>query len=293
MVRITTYVFLGSVILLSFLHLASNVGAQSLVSSSTISVAAIVGSLPTIDPGTHGGGGNATQSGVRFSGFAYPYAIITVQKDLNDVSTVLADEKGLFTIVLPENNQQFFSLFATDTRGNKSTLINFLTTQYSGYLTDVTGIRFAPTITTDKIVVKQNDYITISGSALPNVQMIITFSGAQDTTFTLAADERGYYSITAPLQLAVGEYTVKIEYKENPTTSRVLRIVVGTSNVYQIEATSNIPGDCNVDQKITLADFSVLAYWFGKKNPPRCVDVNNDGQITLVDFSIVAYYWNG
>jgi hypothetical protein len=91
----------------------------------------------------------------------------------------------------------------------------------------------------------------------------------------------------------MGEYLVRAKYIADTRTSQVLRIIVGPASITRVDTSTNIPGDCNVDQKVTLVDFSVLAYWFGKKNPPPCVDTNKDGTINLVDFSILAFYWNG
>lgn len=51
--------------------------------------------------------------------------------------------------------------------------------------------------------------------------------------------------------------------------------------------------DINDDGKINLTDFSVMAYWFKKADPPANVDINNDGKVNLTDLSILAFYWSG
>ena len=96
-----------------------------------------------------------------------------------------------------------------------------------------------------------------------------------------------------PLNLFEGEYSLRALYRGDSRTSKALRITVGSVSLLRTEVSNNIPGDCNVDQKVTLVDFSVLAYWYNKKNPPKCVDTNADGIINLTDFSIMAFYWNG
>lgn len=54
-------------------------------------------------------------------------------------------------------------------------------------------------------------------------------------------------------------------------------------------------GDINGDGKVSLADFSILAYWFKRPLTEQAlssgVDLNHDGKVTLADFSIMAYYW--
>lgn len=265
-------------------------GSSCSASPEIVTVSAVIGSIPSIDPG---GGGGVYQSGVRFSGLAYPNATVTVQKRDGTSISVLADEKGSFSILVPETSWQFFTLFATDTSGRKSTLLNFPTILYSGYITDISGVRFAPTITTDKLAVKKGDFITIEGQALPNVNVIVSFEGEEDRTFSLISNLQGKYSVTLPILFPEGEYGVRAGYPSDSRTSKVVKVSVGQASILRTEATNNIPGDCNIDQKVTLVDFSVLAFWYNKPNPPRCVDANGDGIITLVDFSIVAFYWNG
>ncbi len=278
------------IVVASFIFLVRSVFGQTIVQTESVSVSAIVGSIPSIDPG---GGGGVYESGVRFSGFAYPGATITIQKGLGSVTTTLADENGEFSVLIPEKQWQLFTLFATDTFGRKSTLLNFPTILYSGYITDIAGIRFAPTVTTDKLAVKQGDFLTIEGSSLPKKTVIVSLEGNASKTFTLESDDQGVYRATVPLILPVGEYTLRTFYNGDTRTSKAIRVIVGEASLPRTEATNNIPGDCNADQRVTLVDFSVLAYWYNKENPPRCVDTNNDGIVNLIDFSILAFYWNG
>lgn len=266
--------------------------AQSIVQTEIVSIGAMVGSIPSIDTGG-GGGGSTYQSGVRFSGYAYPNATVTVQVRDVPLLTVQAQDSGQFSVVIPETDWQLFTLFATDTFGRRSTVLNFPTVLYSGYITDISGIRFAPTITTDKVAVKKGDFISIEGSATPRSTVALMIEGVTSQPFSFVANNDGVYSATIPITLPEGEYTLRARYPQDSRTSRALRLTVGAASLFRVETTKNIPGDCNVDQRVTLVDFSVLAYWYGKPNPPQCVDTNKDGIITLVDFSILAFYWNG
>ncbi len=274
---------------LFFLFL-SKTEALTIVQTGGANVSARVGSLPILDTG--GGGGNV-QSGVRFSGFAYPKAVVTIMKNLLEVTHVTADSNGAFSIIVPEEKWHLFTLFATDTSGRKSTLLNFPITLYTGSLTDINGIRFAPTITTDKLAVRQSDYLTVLGAALERTPLQIAIDGIEHKTYTPQVGVGGNYQITLPVNMAQGEYLVSANYVGDTRTSRLLRLIVGTSNMLRTEVTNNRPGDCNFDQNVNLVDFSILAYWYGKPNPPACVDTNHDNKIDLVDFSILAFYWNG
>lgn len=268
--------------------ISCTIGNTCATTGDVLTVSAVVGTIPIIDTG-----GGGYQSGVRFSGYAYPGATVTVQKGPAMAGSVIADASGAFSITIGEDAWQFFSLYATDVFGRKSTILNFPTVLYTGYLTEISGIRFAPTISVDKVSVKQGDYITITGSALPNANLEIVFvEGPEVQTFSLRADNAGVYKITAPLALQKGDYGIKVHYVGDARFSKIIRIAIGDTNTLRVDTTTNIPGDCNFDQRVTIVDFSVLAFWYGKDNPPRCVDTNRDGAINLVDFSILAFYWN-
>lgn len=275
--------------------LYSRVGAQTVVDSASSTVSASVASIPSIDDDT-GGGGGSSQSGVQFSGFAYPGATVTLMHGSEKLLSTIADGAGKFSIVFSDVEdapQLMFSLFALDSAQRRSTLLNFPVIFYTGQLTDIRNIRFAPTITTDKVAIKTSDFITVEGAALPRLPMNVIFEGNDAKTFTLSAGAEGAYRLTVPLALPQGEYIVKARYEGDTRTSAALRLIVGNASIPRVEVSANIPGDCNLDQKVTIVDFSVLAFWFGKKQPPSCVDTNGDGAITLVDFSILAFYWNG
>jgi hypothetical protein len=53
-----------------------------------------------------------------------------------------------------------------------------------------------------------------------------------------------------------------------------------------------VRADLNGNGSVGLDDFSILAYWYGRPNPPSSVDMNNDGVIDLADFSIMAHYYD-
>ena len=48
------------------------------------------------------------------------------------------------------------------------------------------------------------------------------------------------------------------------------------------------------DGKINITDFSILMYFWNKKNPANvCADINSDGRVDLKDFSVMLYWWTG
>ncbi len=264
--------------------------------TEVVGVNARVGEDVVLTPGGSGSVG-FFGTGVRFTGEAYPNANVTIMKEGIDQLSVKADARGLFSISLPEayNANILYSLYAEDVLGNRSLLINYPLVVKVGFITHLSGVRFPPTIVTDKSEVKFGDYITVSGYALPNKNLkieIFGFEGSQ--SFSLTSALSGAYKSVLPLSgLARGEYTVSIKYEDGFRVSKLIKFIIGELNVFNQESLRNIPGDCNADFIINLVDFSILAFWYGKDNPPACVDTNRDKKIDLTDFSILAFYWTG
>jgi len=284
----------------SIFFIASSVLAQAPVTETVTISAEVSGAAPP--PPVEGGGGggvNIPKTAVRFSGEAYPGATVSILKEGNLATAVLADSLGKFSATLEEKYDStiLYTLFAHDIAGEKSVLINYPIAVYSGFLTHLSGIRFAPTILSDLAQAKREEYLTLHGYSLPGKNLETVVSGedeAQKKTFTLSSGQDGYYKIVLPLQgFPKGEYTAHVNYLADARISKLLKFSIGDVNIPSLELIKNIPGDCNADNVINLVDFSVLAFWYGKENPPRCVDTNNDGIINLVDFSILAFWWTG
>ncbi|KKQ46505.1 MAG: hypothetical protein US65_C0037G0007 [Candidatus Yanofskybacteria bacterium GW2011_GWC2_37_9] len=94
------------------------------------------------------------------------------------------------------------------------------------------------------------------------------------------------------MNFSKGNYFTYVKYTDDIRISKLVEFLIGDTNIKSTDVTLNIPGDCNADGAINLTDFSVLAFWYKKQNPPVCVDINKDNIVDLIDFSILAYYWN-
>jgi hypothetical protein len=270
----------------------------------TVSVTAVVVGSGTVtqEPISGGSGelnGNLSipQISVHFSGEAYPNATVNLLKNGTIVATVIADSGGLFDITLSEkyDGTMLYSLEALDTNNQKSILINYPLVVTAGYVTEVSGIIFPPTIAVDKVQATAGGYLTISGFAFPKKFMQVVFESEDkntNKTFTLTAPSTGNYDITLPLvNMPLGNYTVYVKYPDDNRISELVRFIIGDSDISSINTTLNIPGDCNADGRIDLVDFSMMAFWYEKPNPPPCEDLNHDGIVNLTDFSILAFYW--
>lgn len=286
-----------------FLLLPNFLFATTLTATENVSVSAIVAEV-TVTPTSGGGSGGGIllpHTSVQFSGEAYPNATITLLKNGKYITSVKAYSNGLFNITLEEKyeNTILYSLYARDIAGNKSLLLNYPLVVTAGYLTYLSGIRFPPTIALDKIEASIGSYLTVGGYAIPNKELqivIIDQEGIQKNTnskiFTLTSSASGYYNITLPLVgLPKGNYYTYIKYTNDVRQSKLVKFIIGSTDILSIDTTLNIPGDCNADDLINLTDFSVFAFWYKKPNPPVCVDVNRDRIVDLTDFSILAFYW--
>ena len=281
--------------LLFFLD-TNSIFAFVVTSTENISISANVDSSALLTPPGISSGIGIPKTATRFSGYAYPYAFITILENGINKIIIQADENGYFETTLEEkyNNNSLYTLFATTANGDRSLLLNYPIVIYTGYVTYVSGIHFAPTIATDKAEVKIGDYLTVFGSALLNSNMLLTIEGKSSQIFTLTSNNDGSYKIILPINgFPKGDYLVSINYENDTSISKLIKFTIGDVNVLSIDSVTNIPGDCNADKIINLVDFSVLAFWYGKKDPPVCVDTNRDGIINLVDFSILAFYWTG
>lgn len=282
-------VLLINALLLPHLVLAVDISSQP----ENVTVSATVAG--SISPLGGGGGGGGYLSGLIFSGYAYPKATVHILKDGVPVTTTIADMRGYFMVTFSElyNPNVLYTLYAIDQVGRKSILLNYPVATKVGYYTEVSGIVFPPTIGSDKTEVKQNDSITIVGYARPNKDLDIVIDGVGQAYHTQSADGGTYELLISLSGFRKGSYNVHTNYQNDKKISKVLQFIIGDMNVSSVDLVNNIPGDCNADQVINIVDFSVAAFWYGKPNPPKCVDTNNDNIIDLTDFSILAFYWTG
>lgn len=280
------------------LFLSQPVFAIDIVSPpESISVSATVGAtiLGPLDESC-GECSSGSFMGIIFSGYAYPNAVVHVWKNGVPKATTTADIKGNFSITSTElyNPNILYTLYAIDKANRKSNLLNYPVVAKSGLITVISGIRFPPTITLDKTEVKIGDYLTVSGYSLPNASIDVVLERKPFNTYYTTSNNDGTYKISIPLiDLKKGKYNIHVNYHNDKKVSKVMQFTVGDVNILSEDLINNIPGDCNADQVINIVDFSVAAFWYGKPNPPRCIDTNNDNTVNLVDFSVLAFYWTG
>jgi len=259
---------------------------------------------------TSGGGGGGGGGGgftplvsnitVNLSGKAYPKSIVTILKDAQIVTTVVAGTDANFqtSVSSLSAGNYIFSLYGEDKDGRRSGLLTFPVSVTAGATINITGIFLAPTIATDKAEIKKGENIAIFGQAAPNADIVISVNSEKEFFAKTISDKNGaYLNYFDTTFLDYGSHTTKskasIGNQLVSSFSPVVNFKVGTKNIVATIEKKIAKGDSNGDARVNLVDFSIEAYWYKKSNPPAKVDLNNDGIVNLIDFSIMAYHWTG
>lgn len=258
--------------------------------------------------GGGGGGGyapaapSAPATSVVISGSAYPLSNVTILKDGQIAVQTIAGPDANFSVTVNglTGGSYVFSVYGQDSAGRRSATFTFPVTITTGVTTLISGVFLSPTIDIDKQEVKKGDTITIFGQAVPSAKISIEVDSAQPVFESTNANQSGAYLYefdTSPLEL--GSHVAKSKAATGTVISSYSisqGFTVGTENIAAVSSTVArlLKGDLNGDGRVNLIDFSILAYWYGKPNPPPAYNLKGTGStITLVDFSIMAYYWTG
>ena len=301
-----TFVTLALLMVVGFSTVAAFASATSTF-SLTIQP---VGTPPPPPPpggGSSGGGGGgdtptppAQQASVAIHGLASPGASVTILKDGQVAAVVTADFDGAFLVTIAglSPGTFVFTLYATDVAGNRSDTGTYSLNVVSGMVSNVAGIVIAPTVVVSTPSAGSQAAAIVNGSAIPGSTVTVVFTLGSSLQFTAVAGSNGAYTITLPFgDFPPGDYSYVITTAhagDATVTSGTHTFTVQPLAKTVLTEKERI-GRCDMsaDNRCNLTDFSILAYWFRRPNPPKSVDLNKDGKIDLKDFSILAYYWSG
>ncbi len=294
--RIFSIIFLITVFSTGFFPLSK------IFADNNVSVTARVNSNNPSGGGGGGGGGHINlPTVVNFSGMAYPMSRVYILKDGKIAVNTIADPGANFSVSLSglSTDTYTFTVYGEDSNGKKSSFFSFPIYITSGTTVNIGNIFISPTINIDKIQVKKGDNLTIFGQSAPNSEVTISVHSDLEHFFKIVSNNIGGYLYnldTSILELGNHETKSKsaILNQISPYTN-TLGFIVGTENKLNEENIScvSLRGDLNCDLHVNLVDFSIMAYWYKKGNPPEKIDLNKDNKITLVDFSIMAFNWTG
>jgi hypothetical protein len=255
--------------------------------------------------GGGGGGGVAVaQTGVSFSGRAYPLNRVDLLKDGVIVASTVAGPDARFSISITGINagSHIFSVIGKDKDGLRSPPFSVPVTLTSGVTTNIGGLFLSPTLTVDKKIVKRGENIAIFGQTVPESKVTIGVASEHETFQTTDADKDGvflYNFDTTPLEKGDHETRAKAT-KDNEISEfgRTVAFEVGNKTVLNTEEVCPAKGDLNSDCRVNLIDFSIAGFWYKKTLSGSIVSrefavLNSDGVINLVDLSIMGFYWTG
>jgi hypothetical protein len=298
------FTFFGLVL---FFSTAGALFAQTVSTSSNITITAIVGgdtsssSSSSSSSSGGGGGGGSSPTSVTFSGRGYPMSRVILLKDGQEIINTIAGPDAKFSMTVSDLNAGTFtfSILSEDSAGRRSTLFTIPIIVTYGVSTTISGIFLSPTIDIDKQTVKRGDAITIFGQTAPDSVVTISMHSAAAIFSQTTSDKNGAYLYvfnTAPLEYGKHDTQSKAEIvKTNEVApyGKVLSFIVGDKNTIKDKSCALLRGDFNGDCRVSLIDFSMLAYWYKKATFPSKFDLNGDAKVSFVDFSILAYYWTG
>lgn len=254
--------------------------------------------------GGGGGGGGVIilpepETKVIFIGFAYPNSKVFLLKDGQMATATVAGPDAQFNISLAglSSGSYVFFLYGEDYEGRRSSPITLPITVTPGATTTASGIFIVPSIDLDKSMVKKGDNLTIYGQTINNADITISVNSENELFYKTVSDKNGFYSYNLDTSfLDFGRHEIKSKASNKNLISSFGKIVtfeVADHNILRARKECGVNGDISLDCRINLIDFSIMAYWYHKPNPPPDIDLNGDGNIDIFDFSILAYYWTG
>ncbi len=238
---------------------------------------------------------------VNFSGMAYPLSKVYILKDGNIAVTTIADPAANFSVSFSglNTNTYTFSVYGEDSSGRKSSFFSFPIYITLGTTVNIGNIFLSPTIDIDKSEVKKGDNLVIFGQSIPKKEIVISVHSDQELFYKSTSNNMGGYLYNLDTSvLEIGKHQTKSKSILNESQisqyTTPLNFIVGTENKLKDKVEcSLLRGDLNCDNHVNLIDFSIMAYWYKKQNPPPKIDLSSDGKISLVDFSIMAFNWTG
>jgi len=261
--------------------------------------------LTTPPPGGGGGGGGGgstpPETGVNFSGRAYPLSKVIILRDGVIAVQTIAGPDARFRVSVGNLNpgSYNFTVRATDENGVIGNPFSFPVFISQGSTTDVSGIFLAPTIDVNKAEVKKGDDIVIFGQTVPESNVTIEVNSETQVFVNAESDEDGVYLYnfnSTPLEYGSHSSRSKANLETGESSGFGTRVAfrVGDQNIAKDPIQITCRADLNTDGKINLVDFSIAAFWYNKILTGDIIIVeanclNADKIINLVDFSIMAF----
>lgn len=225
---------------------------------------------------------------VRFTGDAFPNAFITILDGGAVVGTSVANATSFFdkTITGLSPTTHTFGIFGQSLDGRKTLTISFNINVIGGSTTTVGGILLPPIISVPATE-KRPATLVQNGLARHN-STVTTFTNSHNAiNRQVTTNSSGEWAVHITDILHLGGHTASALVNDGSGNQSILT----DAKSFEIL----LSADLNIDNLVSLTDFSILMFNYGTSNPPNlAADINdNGGTVDLVDFSVMMYYWTG
>ena len=260
------------------------------------------------DQGNTAGGGFESTDGpyrsgdgrVIISGYAFPRADVFALVDGKAVTSVRADNQGLYSITVDEiaRGAYTFGVYAVDAAQVRSSTFSTSFTVIGARTSALSNINLAPSIKATPDPVNPGTTLTLSGYALPNATITIENekegSPASKQILTVTSNGSGEWSTAVDTNsFSNGTYRARARAAQSAGASTNF----SNFTLYGVGQSANRPinADLNRDGKVNLTDFSILLFWWNTDggNSDPSADINSDAKVNLTDFSILLFNWTG
>lgn len=231
---------------------------------------------------------------IIFSGKACPSCRAYLEQDGIPVSSELCDNDAEFQITIEDISAgtYLFEIYAIDTEGIYSNTSSFTLTISQGMLTTVSDILLSPTLQSDASIVTEGEEITFFGQTVPDGAVTILIDGSSPFIQINAASDGGFYYIFNSSSLSAGSHSAEAKVTDSGIISPYSLPVEFEVEEKDAEENTCVKADYDGDNKVSLVDFSILLYWYGKNNVSDEIDLSGDNKANLKDFSILMYCWD-
>ncbi|MEX1051800.1 MAG: hypothetical protein WEC83_00195 [Patescibacteria group bacterium] len=224
---------------------------------------------------------------VRFTGDAFPAAIVTILDGGAVVGTTVANSTSFFdkTIQALSPGLHTFGIFGQALDGRKTLTLSFNINVISGMTITVSGILLPPIVTVPSQE-KRPVFFPQSGLARHNSTITTFVSGPTSDTAQGNTNTAGVWGFSADNIYHLGSHTITGLVNDGGGNQSVI------TNPANFEIL--LSADLNIDNLIQLTDFSILMFNYATSNPPnKAADINDNGPVDLVDFSVMMFFWTG
>lgn len=262
-------------------------------------------------PFSGGGGGSspysqpftpvATTNTIVINGVFAPGITISALSSGNLLSSTSVADNGVFTLRLPNLKTGVYSFLLTATDPLYKDKQYQSTLAYTVYVSDyaetyISDVVFPPLFSPVKTSFKSGSSLEFSGKAYPGSRVSVLLD-SKYLGFE-SVSQSGVFVHKSQASQKIGKHTLVFKYEGNfsslPASKPQTVTIFGQSiKDGRVETVCGSKADFSQDCRVSIVDFSILAYWYKRSNFPPKYDLNSDGKIDIKDFSIMAYYWTG